>query len=195
MISKALKFITDELNRRWDDASTPSMEDFAVLGNIARLDTDANAAQGGMGKKVVVTLVNIEEEKTLKNSPHYVRNGEEVQRRNPSIFINLYILFSCADEDHVEALKKISRTMMFFQRKNAFTPQNAAATFPTEAGVEKIVLDLFTLNFEQVNHLWGIMGGKYLPSILYKARIVAVQDALGERVGVIEEVDLSNERM
>ncbi len=195
MISRTLKFITDELNRRWDDDATPTLEDFAMLGNIARLDTDANASQGGMSKKVVVTLVNIEEEKTLKNGPHYVRNGEDVQKRNPAIFINLYILFSCADEDHVEALKKISRTMMFFQRKNVFTPQTAAATFPVEAGVEKIILDLFTLNFEQINHLWGIMGGKYLPSVLYKARIVAVQDALGERIGVVEDVNLASERM
>ena len=191
MIAKTLKYICAELNRRWDDTGTVSLEDFAVLGNIARLDSDSDASQGEMAKKVVVTLVNIEEEKTLKNGSHYVQQGDTTQKRNPTIFLNLYVLFSCADSDHAEALTKISRTMMFFQRKNVFTRDNAAATYPSEAGVEKIILDLFTLNFEQINHLWGILGGKYLPSALYKLRIVAVQDALGERVGVVEEVKLA----
>jgi hypothetical protein len=37
-------------------------------------------------------------------------------------------------------------------------------------------MEMFTLNFEQVNHLWSTLGGKYLPSVLYKLRVVGVED-------------------
>jgi len=189
MIAKTVEYICKELNLRYDDRATTSLQDFAVLGNVARLDTDTDAAQSDMVRNVVMTLVNIEEEKTLKNGPHYVQNGDVLSKRNPTIFLNLYVMFSCADSNHLEALKKISRVALFFQRKNVFTRENAAAAFPVEAGVEKIILDLFTLNFEQINHLWGILGGKYAPSVLYKIRIVAVQNALLEETAVIKDLE------
>jgi len=189
MIAKTVEYICKELNLRYDDPATASLQDFAVLGNVARLDTDTDATQAEMVRNVVVTLVNIEEEKTLKNGSHYVQNGDTLSKRNPTIFLNLYVMFSCADSNHLEALKKISRVALFFQRKNVFTRENAAAPFPVEAGVEKIILDLFTLNFEQINHLWGILGGKYSPSLLYKVRIVAVQNALLDETATVKDIE------
>jgi hypothetical protein len=35
---------------------------------------------------------------------------------------------------------------------------------------------MVSMNFEQVNHLWATLGGKYLPSVLYKVRMVAIED-------------------
>jgi len=189
MIAKTVEYICKELNLRYDDPATASLQDFAVLGNVARLDTDTDATQAEMVRNVVVTLVNIEEEKTLKNGSHYVQNGDTLSKRNPTIFLNLYVMFSCADSNHLEALKKISRVALFFQRKNVFTRENTAAPFPVEAGVEKIILDLFTLNFEQINHLWGILGGKYSPSLLYKVRIVAVQNALLDETATVKDIE------
>ncbi|MCY7327045.1 MAG: DUF4255 domain-containing protein, partial [Saprospiraceae bacterium] len=87
-------------------------------------------------------------------------------------------------------LKRISKVVLFFQRKNVFTPENVGANlvFPTEVGVEKIILDLFTLNFEQINHLWGVLGGKYMPSVLYKLRIVAIQNAKLDETATVKEI-------
>ena len=31
------------------------------------------------------------------------------------------------------------------------------------------------LNFEQLNHLWGVLGGAYFPSVLYKVRLVKIR--------------------
>jgi len=35
-------------------------------------------------------------------------------------------------------------------------------------------LDLFSLTFEQINHLWGSLGGKQVPFVLYRARLLSL---------------------
>jgi len=57
------------------------------------------------------------------------------------------------------------------------------------------VVDLYTLNFEQVNHLWSTLGGKYLPSVMYKMRQITIDEeyVTGES-GFIKEIQL-NEKL
>lgn len=186
MIAQALKYICQEVNLRNDNPATPSLEDFVVLGNISRLDVSADASNADLQSKVVLTLVNLEEEKTLKNGPYYVQQGESLMKQNPTLYLNLYLLFSCADDDYETALTKISRVISTLQAKYVFTAETADAPFPE--GIEKIILDLFSLNFEQINHLWGILGGKYIPSVLYKARLIAVQASTPEAAAVVREI-------
>lgn len=157
-----------------------------VLGNISRLDISSGANNADLQSKVVLTLVNLEEEKTLKNGPYYVQEGETLVKKNPTIYLNLYLLFSCADEDYETALTKISRIIGTFQSKFVFTPDTAEVPFPGE--IEKIILDLFSINFEQSNHMWGILGGKYIPSVLYKARLIAIQASKPEVAAVVREI-------
>lgn len=185
MIASTLKYVASEINQYYDNPAAPAVEEFVVLGNISRLDISSGAGNADMQKKVVVSLINIEEEKTLKNNPFYVKQGESVMKRNPTLFLNLYVLFSCADDDYENALIKIGRVFGFFQQQYVFTP-NSNPQFPE--GVEKLVFDLFSPNFEQLNHLWGILGGKYIPSVLYKMRLVAVQESLPKEAYPIREV-------
>ena len=183
MIAETIQFICDELN-----ASQQLPKFAAMSGNIAYSGNGQPGIEDDLLDNVVITLVNIEEEKTLKNGPHYVQNGESLSKRNPTIFLNLYLLFSCADSNYFQALRKIQNVLLFFQKQYVFNKENSGSVFPSAAGVEKIILDLFTLNFEQINHLWGILGGKYTPSVLYKLRIVAVQNADLQDVAEIKEI-------
>lgn len=68
-----------------------------------------------------------------------------------------------------------------------FTAENAEVSFPEEH-VEKIMMDVFSMNFEQINHLWGILGGKYIPSVLYKLRILPVQKSELKGADVIRAI-------
>jgi hypothetical protein len=44
------------------------------------------------------------------------------------------------------------------------------------SGIEKLVVELHQLNFEQQNNLWAVLGAKYLPSVLYKVRAISIQE-------------------
>ena len=193
VIDTAVQYIIRELNNRLNNLPT---EDFVIPGNIARLESgSADLNIGELQFKVVVSVVNIEEEKTLKNSPHFSKENQLIRTFSPVLHLNIYVLFSCADETYLSALTKISRIVGFFQRQNTFTAANAAVTFPDN--IEKLILDLYSMNFEQLNHLWGTMGGKYHPSVLYKMRMLLIQESPIADGDVIETVqttviDISN---
>ncbi|MBC7775225.1 MAG: DUF4255 domain-containing protein [Phycisphaerae bacterium] len=183
MIAETIQFICDEINDYYDMPQPP----FVAMSNVAHIeDANSNISK----ENVIVTLVNIEEEKTLKNGSHYVVDDDKLKKRNPTIFLNLYVLFACGHNLYPEALKNINKVIRFFQRKSVFTKENSPnSNFPSDALVNKIMLDLFTLNFEQINHLWGILGGKYTPSVLYKLRIVAIQESEMKDAAEIKEIE------
>lgn len=70
MIAEALAFLREELgryivaNQASDSGSNPLASSDIILGNVAALDNDTD---GRLKDKVVIGLVNIEEESTLKN--------------------------------------------------------------------------------------------------------------------------------
>lgn len=180
MIFEALKYIADELKTDAFIAENDSL----VLGNIALLDQP----DGELKSKVVLTLVNPEEEKTLKNGAIYVQQGDAINKRNPTLHLNVYLLISCTDTAYEKALAKLSRIIAFFQRKFVFTAETASASVIFPDGIEKLIVDLFSMNFEQVNHLWGVLGGKYQPSVLYKVRMVSIQNSNLDNVEPIREI-------
>ena len=50
-------------------------------------------------------------------------------------------------------------------------------------------LEMFSLSFEQLNHLWGSLGGKQWPSVLYKVRLVKItENRITAQGPLIEEV-------
>jgi hypothetical protein len=52
--------------------------------------------------------------------------------------------------------------------------------------------EMYTLSFEQVNHLWGTLGGKQMPFVLYKLRLIAITERkLVREVPLIEEIETS----
>lgn len=142
-------------------------------------------------------MVNIEEESTLKNSLHYFKNNTEVTYRNPPVNLNLYLLFSAnfpGNEDaYGLALRRLSQVIRFFQGKNNFTLQNSpGGGLPDDEELQrmKLILELYTLTFEQINYLWGSLGGKQMPFVMYKARLVTIDAQRIVSSGkVIEEIE------
>lgn len=192
MIKEALEYLAKEFNRELNNNANDSM---FVLDNVARLDL-ADAVTSGNEGKVLLTLVNIEEEKTLKNDPFYIRrndpqNGEQIEKRNPTLHVNLYVLISCADT-YPNALSWIDKVIEYLQGKYVFTADTANPLDAYPPKVEKIIMDLFSLNFEQINHLWGILGGKYVPSVLYKMRLLPIQYNRTQPVGRVEEINAAS---
>jgi hypothetical protein len=66
-------------------------------------------------------------------------------------------------------LKFLSHTIGFFQAKPVLDHHNAPELDPR---LEKLTFGIETLSLSELSNLWSIMGGKYLPSVLYKVRLV-----------------------
>lgn len=190
MIYQSLNFLTEQVNNYLKTTEgNEGIENIAILKNVAHL-TDAELLNL---ENVLLTLVNISEESTMKNLPNHVREGELTQYRNAPIYLNLYILFSsCVIKSYANSLKLLSHIVEFFQGKSTFNNQNSP-TAKEGMNTFKITLDLYSPTFEQANYLWSTLGGKQFPYVLYKMRIVEVfRDNKTESRGVIKEIAVTN---
>jgi len=180
MIDVALKFIAAELNQYLNNKLSLDVasQNPVVLGNISKL-SDGND-NNELLEKVILSLVNIEEERMLKNPEKFTRVDDHFVQRNPKVHLNLYCLFAANKSKYNEALKYLSFVIQFFQFRNVF---NHTSDPSLDQNIEKLIMDLYTINFEQINHLWGTLGGKYLPSALYKMRLITIDEAFTEAEG------------
>jgi uncharacterized protein DUF4255 len=190
MINESLQFIADELNKylvlKMGPASDPPR---LVLGNVSRV-FDGETTTNNLNNRAILSLVNVEEDRVAKQQENYVRTEVGTRYKSPQLYVNLYILFSLNRTTYGDSLLWLSYIMQFFQFQHVFTP----ITHPTlDPRIEKMIVDLCSLNFEQINHLWSTLGGKYLPSALYKVRQLTIDEDITEsESGFIKEIQLTD---
>lgn len=200
MISHALTIVMNEMNAHLIDAYGSVLPQVG-LGNVAE-GFSSNGSGGGLPRNVLyLSMVNIKEEKTLKNLPNYVRNDAtlRVSYENSPVFLNLQILITATHTDYTNALTALSRVIRFFQFRNVFTQDNVAPASITTSSVPlnpldqleafKLIFDLYSPTMEEVNHLWGTLGGKQYPFVLYLLRMLDLKfRAVQSEAGLITEV-------
>ncbi len=182
MIYRSIQIIGNELNRYYEDNYGNTGAKFAMIDNIAHADGGGGAGAGDSKLSVMITLVNTEEEKTLKNQSVYIREGEQMKKTKPLIYLNLFLLFACADDAYEEALKKIDIVAEFFQHHYVFTPGAGR--------VDRITVEMVSLSLEQQNHIWGMLGGKQAPSLMYKLRLAIIDKAKADDVEVVRTIGI-----
>jgi len=195
MIDLALDFICKQVNAYLcmklsiNDGST-----LIQLANISWNDSESVSANGGDRSNAFISLVNIEEDRISKSPQNYVRSaGGDVIYKNPKIYLNLYLLFSVNLTSYSESLKRLSYIIQFFQYKNVFNSTNSP---DIPAGIDELILDLLTLSYQDLNNLWGIMGSKYLPSAMYKLRLITIDENFMQgTAGIITEVIVNDKTL
>ena len=180
MIFEVLQVIKEEVN----SYLKPSVNT-VTLENIANVDQDGDNDSSG----IVLTLLNMQEEFALKNQSNHRIHGTEVTYKNPKVNLNLYLLFSANNSVYTESLKSISKIIQFFQGKRIFTQSNTTFMREDENMVNlknfKFVLDLYTPSFEELNFIWGTLGGKQFPSAIYKVSLIEIEREVILRKGAV----------
>ncbi len=184
MLDKALLFLTTELNDYFG-RTFQLLEDRAVLS--AHVSPDGTPVTG-IVNKMSVSLVNLATESTVRNlQTERVGNGE--LRLNPAIKLNLWVLFAANFTEYTEALKFLSSTLAFFQGRPVFTPQNSPRL---DRGFDRLVVELESLTYHELSNLWGVLGSKYVPSAVYKVKLVTIQDgAVRDRTPAVSGLGLN----
>jgi hypothetical protein len=173
-IAVLLKQLNDYISQIDGTAGAPSQ---AVSGNIAQLDRSEIATE--LDNHIVLSLVNLEEERALKNGKVATIAGTgEVDYRNRPIHLNLFLLFTANYRTYDTALKRLAQVLTFFQGKQKFTFANSPVPNLPQSGISdfSLVMDLLSLSFEEVNHLWGFLGTRESPFAIYRGRLVVVAD-------------------
>lgn len=180
MIRQSLEIIKKEIQSFLDLKDAEGIRKVSVVCSVI-LDQDGKTAftsnsNDGKDHHLIITLVNIEEEKNLKPPPRIREiSGQVLAKQNPQMNVNLYTLFTAFSSHYETSLGIISDLLGFFQSKPLFNHSNTPALHP---GIEKICAEFYTLTFEQQNYLWSMMGAKYIPSVLFRLRMFSIDEEM-----------------
>ncbi|MEO5642802.1 MAG: DUF4255 domain-containing protein [Bacteroidia bacterium] len=184
MIDLALDFLTREVNAYLEQKNLPSTATSPeiVLTNVAAEDGNWAIPPRTLG----LSLINIEEDRVNKEQQTTYRTLQgEIEHYNPELKLNLYILisanFAAGDGGqsatstgvYSEGLKQLSYVIGFFQGKYVFTTENSPTLDPS---IKKLIVELYSSSFEQQYNFWNVVGAKYLPSVLYRVRMLTFQE-------------------
>ena len=174
MIGKVLVFLKNQLNAylevksgRRPDEATEEMVEFLDGASMDPLTFKPEA--------VTAMLINIEEENTLRSAdPFTAIDSNGVSKKvHPEIRLNLYVLFVARFTKYEAGLDYLSLIIQYFQHNRRFNRHNA----PTlDEEIEQLVMELITLPFSEQNEIWNALRSPYLPSVLYKVRMIVFRD-------------------
>ncbi len=175
MIYETLQILKEQLDKFLIDEGLGKI---VVLENIALWESGSTDATK-IEDKVVLTLLKLEEETTLRNTPNFkIKNGK-TEYKNPPVHLNLYLLISANCDTYDKSLRSISKVIQFFQGKKIFTSSNTIYNRTNVAfdvlDYFKFVLELFTPSFEELNNVWGTLGGRQLPAVIYRIQLIKLE--------------------
>lgn len=167
MINKVLTVLKDRLNL--PNGLQDQAGEIAVIGNIAKHEDDTS----NLDNKVVITLLSVEEESTMKNTPRYLKFNESeniMERESHPAYLNLYVMIAANKNMYDGALVNISKVIEIFQANNVLK-YNAVSD---EENDFIFRIELHSVPFDQLSYIWGLLGGKIMPSVLYKISVVKI---------------------
>lgn len=191
MIDKVLELIRTEVNdfvgRKLNDNTRPNR---VVLTSFV----DDNGRVAIPTDSVGLSLLNIEEEKTLKAAGLIPTTKAE---RSSSfvaspVSLNLQIMFTAYFNNYTESLKHLSYILACLQTKPVFDVDNTSGMDGIDTS--KLIFELNTLGLEQQHYIWSMIGLRYLPSVVYRVRMLTVfeRDVVNEVANVKEIITIPN---
>lgn len=185
MIHLAINHLAFELNQ-FLRRSSIAPEDIVVVSNPVESDGKPDQFTAN---KVVLFLAGIERD-TL---PGRASDSRALSGSAPT-YLNLSLMVAAnfTGQRYIEALKYLSGVIGFFQQNPVFDRHSSPALDP---GIEKLILDIENLEKRELSNVWGLFGGKYMPSVLYRVRMISIaSDNVTGRRHLVSEPSVSVQR-
>ena len=152
MLYESMHILKEQLDSYFRDIG---LNRTTELQNIALWES-GNDEESRLNEKLVVTLLRLEEEATLKNSPHVKVNENKSEYRNPPLHLNLYLLIAANFKNYDTSLISISKVIEFFQGKKVFTSSNTVYNRDNVAfeilDDFRFILEIYSPSFEELNN-------------------------------------------
>lgn len=160
-------------------AGTPIVE----LANIATLNDGDEFLSSK--SSIILSIVNIEEDKILKNQTlykNYIPESDTIAKyRNPAQNLILSLLFTSYNikqSDYATGIEKLEVVIRYLQNNRVFywqPPNNNLLIDEPKGDHEKLIFEIVSLKIDQLNQMWSYLGSKYMPSVLYQVRMIPIQ--------------------
>ena len=186
MLDSAMTFLADEVNvyiKKRSGAVTNTVE----VGSLADDQGKWAITEG----QLRVALINIEEERVLRSQvPERTYINDKLVTMQPTVKLNLVLMFAARLKKYTDSLRYLSYVITFFQSQPSFTPDEYPGL---DARIEKLTVEMLPFGPEQLNQTWAYIGTKYLPSVAYRIRLIALQDI--EPMGISQPITMIETRL
>lgn len=187
MIRTALEFIRGELQSYIQDRELGSADYTSDVVTVSTLALPSGDINIDTKIHVNIMLVGIEESRREGKRPYYLpTDDKQFLRMNPPVELELLLLFAAqydSKADYGTNLRDLSHIISFFQSNSVFDEQkfpslNASVTDLNKPWqlIERLSFKLQSMSFEQMNNLYGMLGIKYIPSVVYKMNMLTIFD-------------------
>lgn len=183
ILANALECIRRSLDEYLFDpsANVPSK---VVLSNL--IDPNGKSVPGTQDK-IVMILASIFHETTISTfTPTRQSENGDFVTKSPPLYVGLYVVFyaNMTHSNYEQGLSAISSTISYFQQNPSFTQQTIPDLNPA---IERLTFEFKNVDLLDWNHVVGMLGVNYMPSVMYKVRLLPFDGrAIGGRVPAVE---------
>jgi len=177
MIDRAVSLVALRLNQHLRQRFG-SADDLVALTNLTDVEGKPAAAARN---RLVMFVTNLSEENAARRVPQRRSSTDgRLGGTAETVHLNVHLMLASNfdPENYLESLKILSHGVQFFQSTPLFDHRSAPEM---DAGLSQLALEIQNLDSETAAQLWGTHGGRYVPSVLYKMRLVAIASGALER--------------
>lgn len=130
---------------------------------------------------LTISVVNIENDKRIAHHATPVRDRPYLSVAPFYLDISFLLSSSVNADEYLQGLHLLSVAMNFFQNNPLFTTG-------LPAGLEKLPVELVSIDMDRMNGLWLASGRAYRPSVMYKLRMLRMNDTDYEVLPPVVEI-------
>lgn len=176
MIDAALTYVASLLDGHLAGQANAGPGPHAAL---AALVDRAGPLDPEIAGRIVLTLIGVERAQTGSTGPAAAAEKGRAERlvRPEPLHLNLHLLVTATLDPgapangYAAALARLSAALGFFRSREVMTPETAPGL---PEGIERLVFELATADRDAQAALWNTLGGGYLPSVLYRVRMLPI---------------------
>lgn len=132
-------------------------------------------------------LASIFHETTISTSTptRQSKDGDYVTK-SPPLYVGLNVIFyaNMSHNNYDQGLSAISSTISYFQQNPSFTQRSLPDLNPA---IDRLTLEFKNIDLLDWNHVVGMLGANYMPSVMYKIRLLPFDGrAIGGRIPAVE---------
>lgn len=188
LLKQSLDFLKTKVDT-YNGSVSPVIE----ISNIATLNDGDEFLDST--SPIILSVINIEEDRLAKTPNLYIKkeNPRGIDKlKNPTQHFTTSVLFTAynkvqTNDKYLDGISKLEHVIRCFQEQHVFYINGTTEVDPLTQVHTKLILDLESLKINELNQLWSMLGNKYMPSVLYKMRMISIQNENVDGEGLIEE--------
>ena len=160
-IPESMEFIRNVVSDSLNMADTK-----IVLGSVCEVSEQSNEAE------ICLSLVRCAQDMSGRDIQPLTREPTGFGRSAPPIALDIHVLFSFISPNYTSSLDHLSQVIDLFHENPIFDAGSSTGghfAFPDSLAGLALIQEF--MGYDELNQLWGIHGGLYLPSATYQVRI------------------------